>query len=69
VAELRRWQQILGHPTEVAPQELRQKRLATVDLQEVKRYAREWEERTPGSQGVRRQEDGGSPADGGRAPA
>ncbi len=52
VAELRRWQQILGHPEEVSTHDLRTKRLGTVDLQAVKRYAREWDERTPGPQTV-----------------
>jgi beta-glucosidase/6-phospho-beta-glucosidase/beta-galactosidase len=52
VAELRRWEQILGHPEEVSTRELRTKRLGTVDLQAVKRYARDWEQRAPGSQTV-----------------
>jgi hypothetical protein len=46
VDELRRWQQILGHPEEVSTHDLRTKRLGTVNLQAVKRFAREWEERT-----------------------
>jgi hypothetical protein len=57
IAELRRWQKILDHPQHVGAAELRTQRLGTVDLREVKRYAREWEANTPGSQGVRHTPD------------
>jgi hypothetical protein len=52
IEELRRWQRILDHPENVEPHDLARHGVGTVQLGEVKRAAREWEERTPGSQTV-----------------
>jgi beta-glucosidase/6-phospho-beta-glucosidase/beta-galactosidase len=51
IAELRRWQQQLDQPEHVEPDGFGH-RWGRVQLEEVRRYAQEWEARTPGAQRV-----------------
>jgi hypothetical protein len=50
VEELRRWQKLLHQPEHVDPNTF--DRHSHVQLAEIRRYAKEWEERTPGEQRV-----------------
>ena len=52
IEELRRWERLLDHPESIEPDALERGGLGTVQLAEVRRHAREWEERTPGAQTV-----------------
>ncbi|HKG23712.1 MAG TPA: b-glycosidase, partial [Blastocatellia bacterium] len=52
IQELRRWQKVLDQPENIEPDGLGH-RWGKVQLDEVRKYAREWEEKTPGSQTVR----------------
>jgi beta-glucosidase/6-phospho-beta-glucosidase/beta-galactosidase len=52
IAELRRWQQLLDQPEHVEPDAVRAGQTGRVQLAEVRRHAKEWEARTPGSQTV-----------------
>jgi hypothetical protein len=52
IDELRRWQRILDHPEQLEPDALRQGGLGTVQLNEVRRHARDWERGTAGAQTV-----------------
>jgi hypothetical protein len=49
IAELRRWQGLMGAPEAVAPDQLGSDSVR-IDLAEIRAHAREWERTTPGSQ-------------------
>lgn len=51
IEELRRWQQTLDQPENVEPDGYGRE-WGRVQLEEVRKYAREWEEKTPGAQTV-----------------
>jgi len=51
IEELRNWQKLLDQPENVEPDAFGQE-WGRVQLGEVHKYAREWEERTPGSQSL-----------------
>jgi hypothetical protein len=51
IEELRRWQKLLGREERVEPRMLAEN-FGRIDLEAVRRCAREWEARTPGSQAV-----------------
>jgi beta-glucosidase/6-phospho-beta-glucosidase/beta-galactosidase len=51
IAELRRWQETLDQPENVEPDGFGRE-WGRVQLEEVRKYAKEWEEKTPGSQRV-----------------
>jgi hypothetical protein len=52
IDKLRKWQRTLDQPEHVEP-DGHGHQWGRVQLDEVKRYAKEWEESTPGSQTVR----------------
>ena len=52
IEELRRWQKTLDQPENIEPDGLGHQ-WGRVQLAEVRRYAKEWEEKTPGSQNVK----------------
>jgi beta-glucosidase/6-phospho-beta-glucosidase/beta-galactosidase len=52
IDELRRWQKTLDTPENVEPDALGDSQYGRVELDEVRRHAREWERATPGSQTV-----------------
>jgi hypothetical protein len=51
IAELRRWQKLLDQPENVEPDGFGHE-WGRVQLNEVRKYAREWEQKTPGAQTV-----------------
>ena len=51
IEELRRWQKQLDQPENIEPDGFGQP-LGRVQLDEVRRYAKQWEEQTPGKQTV-----------------